>query len=554
MKLEKKKTKKQRASFCSILACSCVCLCLFYLLSAGATFHGHDDVEDDGVLVSDERGGGGNDDDVSVTNREEDTKLVRTSKHKKVSRAARRALLVLSADTDLDLLAVSNEREDDSTLVDHRFSLHHHDSKALLEKEKEYTTAMKRFREKEISRTSLREIRKAYEEEAEKFHSNDVREAKKETTRSRENNEEDEKTLPASSGLTVYFGVAGGESNCEYTLDKGRWIAAKLNAKKLVMPTCDHLHHSDEDVDLLDYMVEDSLTSCKIINNETGEGKNKFEVASWNHNVNAKNLTTQQRFFGKRKTKDEDKDKDRVDDVINPSHHQVNNVLEGKKILCIEVGHGLCEWEAKQFSPKLEWDAVVYQGEVDASLTKEQGYDVVYVAGVFDYHPHDEITGNWPGLFRMCDPPLYKESIFKEARDLLVRFNLDHPIDPEKTICAHWRQEDFIRKGDPYVENPVEASRIIAEKAREHENLTDVLIITNDPTDEESKTRLETLRSELTKAGLRPHFVHHEKKTHTHDIFIDKAACLLTKGFIGTRASSFSQSIAIMHHLRDRYI
>ena len=81
--------------------------------------------------------------------------------------------------------------------------------------------------------------------------------------------------------LTIYFGVMGGESNCEFCVDKGRWIVEKLGAKELVIPTCDHLFHSDEDVDLLDYMDVHSLTYCKEDSaSYSGVGIKKFEVRS----------------------------------------------------------------------------------------------------------------------------------------------------------------------------------------------------------------------------------------------------------------------------------
>ena len=71
----------------------------------------------------------------------------------------------------------------------------------------------------------------------------------------------------------------------------------------------------------------------------------------------------------------------------------------------------------------------------------------------------------------MCDPPQYQEKLFNEARDSIKKYNADHPIDPEKTLCAHWRQEDFVGKGDPYVYDPVQGAKIMSEKAEEHGNV-----------------------------------------------------------------------------------
>lgn len=352
----------------------------------------------------------------------------------------------------------------------------------------------------------------------------------------------------------MFFGVDGGESNCEFVLDKGRWIADRLNAKKMVVPTCDHLFHSDADVDLLDYMVPDTINHCK-----KEESSNTFEVASWNHNVNSHGLSIAERFFG---TKDRNNNGENIEESTekesNPSHHEqlvaTAEDVSQKKILCVQFGDGGCEWEGKRFTPKLEFDSVITQDQLNKDEIEEEGYEYVYIAGVFDWRPHDEKVKKWPGLFKMCDPPRYQEKIFNEARESIKKYNADHPVDPEKTLCAHWRQEDFVGKGDPFVADPVEGAKMMFEKAEKHGNLTDVLILTNDPKGEEDKERLEKLKSELSARGLTPHTVHHDKYKHTHDIFVDKAACLLMKGFIGTRASSFSQSIATMHGLREGYI
>ena len=406
-----------------------------------------------------------------------------------------------------------------------------------------------------MDRDRLTEVGKEYEEEVEKFEKeNDSSSSSSSGSSSGSNNDDgtDEKT--SSSGLTVFFGVAGGESNCEFTMDKGRWIADRLKAKKLVIPTCDHLFHSDADVDLLDYMIPDTVNHCK-----KEESSNTFELASWNHNVNTHGLSTAERFFG---TNDHNNNGENVEESTenesNPSHHQqlVAKIEDAsqKKILCVQVGNGGCDWEGKQFTPKLEFDSVITQAQLNKEEIESKGYEYVYVAGVFDWHPQDDKVKEWPGLFKMCDPPQYQEKLFNEARDSIKKYNADHPIDPEKTLCAHWRQEDFVGKGDPYVYDPVQGAKIMSEKAEEHGNLKDVLILTNDPVADEDKQRLETLKSELLSHGLTPHTVHHDKLKHSHDVFVDKAACLLMKGFIGTRSSTFSQSIAEMHALRDKYI
>ena len=425
-------------------------------------------------------------------------------------------------------------------------------TKHLEEKERAYVNAMEQFRTRAMDRDRLTEVGKEYEEEVEKFEKENDSSSSGSSSGSNNDDGTDEKT--SSSGLTVFFGVAGGESNCEFTMDKGRWIADRLKAKKLVIPTCDHLFHSDADVDLLDYMIPDTVNHCK-----KEESSNTFELASWNHNVNTHGLSTAERFFG---TNDHNNNGENVEESTenesNPSHHQqlVAKIEDAsqKKILCVQVGNGGCDWEGKQFTPKLEFDSVITQAQLNKEEIESKGYEYVYVAGVFDWHPQDDKVKEWPGLFKMCDPPQYQEKLFNEARDSIKKYNADHPIDPEKTLCAHWRQEDFVGKGDPYVYDPVQGAKIMSEKAEEHGNLKDVLILTNDPVADEDKQRLETLKSELLSHGLTPHTVHHDKLKHSHDVFVDKAACLLMKGFIGTRSSTFSQSIAEMHALRDKYI
>ena len=482
-----------------------------------------------------------------------------------------RDLLLRSKDSELDFqLVKTNEKKDKKKELLPLFlraaRLHHRrdkeeegkkmynaGTKHLEEKERAYVNAMEQFRTRAMDRDRLTEVGKEYEEEVEKFEKeNDSSSSSSSSSGSNNDDGTDEKT--SSSGLTVFFGVAGGESNCEFTMDKGRWIADRLKAKKLVIPTCDHLFHSDADVDLLDYMIPDTVNHCK-----KEESSNTFELASWNHNVNTHGLSTAERFFG---TNDHNNNGENVEESTenesNPSHHQqlVAKIEDAsqKKILCVQVGNGGCDWEGKQFTPKLEFDSVITQAQLNKEEIESKGYEYVYVAGVFDWHPQDDKVKEWPGLFKMCDPPQYQEKLFNEARDSIKKYNADHPIDPEKTLCAHWRQEDFVGKGDPYVYDPVQGAKIMSEKAEEHGNLKDVLILTNDPVADEDKQRLETLKSELLSHGLTPHTVHHDKLKHSHDVFVDKAACLLMKGFIGTRSSTFSQSIAEMHALRDKYI
>jgi len=487
---------------------------------------------------------------------------------------SRRHLLLRSVDSEFQLV---DENEKKKTLVPlfararehirryrekHTAAIEEKDQslERLEEKERAYVNAMEQFRTRALDRKRLTEFGKEYEEEAEKF---EKEEEKRKSDGSRDGSSVDEKTTSSSSsssssssegGLTVFFGVAGGESNCEFVLDKGRWIADRLNAKKMVIPTCDHLFHSDADVDLLDYMVPDTLNHCK-----KEESSNTFEVASWDHNVNAHGLSIAERFFG---TSDRNNNGENVEESTekesNPSHHQqlvaTAEDASQKKILCVQFGDGKCDREGKQFTPKLEFDSVITQDQLNKDEIEQKGYEYVYFAGVFDWRPHDEKFKEWPGLFKSCDPPRLKEKIFNEARESIKKYNADHPVDPEKTLCAHWRQEDFVGKGDPFVVDPVEGAKRMFEKAEKHGNLTDVLIITNDPKSEEDKERLEKLKSELSARGLTPHTVHHDGEKHTHDIFVDKAACLLMKGFIGTRASSFSQSIATMHGVRETYI
>jgi hypothetical protein len=447
-----------------------------------------------------------------------------------------------------------DEEEEDKEDKEEGKKMYTAGTKHLEEKERAYVNAMEQFRTRAMDRDRLTEVGKEYEEEVEKFEKENDSSSSSSSSSSGSNNDDgtDEKT--SSSGLTVFFGVAGGESNCEFTMDKGRWIADRLKAKKLVIPTCDHLFHSDADVDLLDYMIPDTVNHCK-----KEESSNTFELASWNHNVNTHGLSTAERFFG---TNDHNNNGENVEESTenesNPSHHQqlVAKIEDAsqKKILCVQVGNGGCVWEGKQFTPKLEFDSVITQAQLNKEEIESKGYEYVYVAGVFDWHPQDDKVKEWPGLFKMCDPPQYQEKLFNEARDSIKKYNADHPIDPEKTLCAHWRQEDFVGKGDPYVYDPVQGAKIMSEKAEEHGNLKDVLILTNDPVADEDKQRLETLKSELLSHGLTPHTVHHDKLKHSHDVFVDKAACLLMKGFIGTRSSTFSQSIAEMHALRDKYI
>ena len=419
----------------------------------------------------------------------------------------------------------------------------------LEEKERAYVNAMEQFRIRGMGREQLRKVGKEYEEEVEKF-------GKEGSGGSGGGGGDSSSNSDDSYGLTVFFGVGGGESNCEFTLDKGRWMADRLNVKTLVIPTCDHLFHTDMDVDLLDYMIPDTISHCK-----KEENSNTFEVASWNHNVNAEGLSTAERFFG---TYDHNNNGENVEESgengSNPSHHQqlvpMIEQASKKKILCVQIGKGGCKYEGSRFTPNLEFDSVITQNQLSKSEIESKGYEYIYVAGVFDWRPQDDKVKQWPGLFKMCDPPQYQEKIFNEARKLIKKYNADHPIDPEKTLCAHWRQEDFFggNKNIPYVDDPIQAAKIMSEKAKEHGSLTDVLVITNDPSNDEDEQRLETLKSELTNNGLTPHTMHHDKKKHTHDVFVDKAACLLMKGFIGTQKSSFSESIASMHGLRDKYV
>ena len=310
-----------------------------------------------------------------------------------------RDLLLRSKDSELDFqLVKTNEKKDKKKeLLPPLFSraarLHHRrdkeeegkkmynaGTKHLEEKERAYVNAMEQFRTRAMDRDRLTEVGKEYEEEVEKFEKENDSSSSSSGSSSNNDDGTDEKT--SSSGLTVFFGVAGGESNCEFTMDKGRWIADRLKAKKLVIPTCDHLFHSDADVDLLDYMIPDTVNHCK-----KEESSNTFELASWNHNVNTHGLSTAERFFG---TNDHNNNGENVEESTenesNPSHHQqlVAKIEDAsqKKILCVQVGNGGCVWEGKQFTPKLEFDSVITQAQLNKEEIESKGYEYVYVAGV----------------------------------------------------------------------------------------------------------------------------------------------------------------------------
>ena len=70
----------------------------------------------------------------------------------------------------------------------------------------------------------------------------------------------DTHTLPPKTNQTrplrLYYSSFGGESNCEFCLQKARWIASFVGASALYVPTCYKTHHTSEDVKLFDLYDE----------------------------------------------------------------------------------------------------------------------------------------------------------------------------------------------------------------------------------------------------------------------------------------------------------
>ena len=77
-------------------------------------------------------------------------------------------------------------------------------------------------------------------------------------------------------GFSVYYASFGGESNCEFCLQKARWIAEYVNATTLFVPTCYGTFHTDGlAVQLLDFYNATSVGHC------CDDFGNKFDILPW---------------------------------------------------------------------------------------------------------------------------------------------------------------------------------------------------------------------------------------------------------------------------------
>jgi len=302
-------------------------------------------------------------------------------------------------------------------------------------------------------------------------------------------------------GLSIYYASFGGESNCEFCLQKARWIAEFVNATTLFVPTCYGTYHTGgSDVQLFDFYNATMMGNCCI--NETD---NTFTIRSWD----PANLTGE---------------------------------LHIDQLPCVEVSDGLCENELRALGDHLKFTSITTN--ISLSDVRKFGRRV-YVAGVFDFQPTFSLVGSeYPRipLFGFCSPPTFNDKILHEARE---RISEIAGMEPSDTLCVHWRQDDFVGKSKLFVENVSFAADAITEYAQS-QGLSSVLLLSDDPTDAAKLERLTFMRSSLHTANLKTFRLRHEMSMDPMSIAIDKAACTSMKGFAGTLGSTFSESILAM--------
>ena len=169
----------------------------------------------------------------------------------------------------------------------------------------------------------------------------------------------------------------------------------------------------------------------------------------------------------------------------------------------------------------------------------------MYIAGVFDFQPNTMVGSElpWIPLFEFCSPPTFKENILHEA---LARISEIDGMEPNETLCVHWRQDDFVGKGGmSFVNNVSIAADAIIGYAKT-QKMTSVLLLSDDRTDETQSEHLSSLINNLSTANLRPFRLRHNISMHPTSIALDKAACIFMKAFAGTKTSTFSESIVSM--------
>ena len=278
-----------------------------------------------------------------------------------------------------------------------------------------------------------------------------------------------------------------GETNCEFCLDNARWIAEYLNATDLYVPICYGTHHTNGlVVPLLSWFTQES----------TGRCCNKdFNIRHWNPRNNSSDGT-------------------RIDEMP-----------------CIELSEGRCSEERQLMGGNINFTSI------SRNLTSARSLGIrVFVAGVFDFQPF--LSMRVP-VFETCVARVFQDSVLNAALAIISK---TQGLDPDKALCVHWRGEDFIEKGNPFVSNISYATAQIIKQARV-DSLTQVLLLGNDPTTNFENTRLKNLTTLLRHANLGVFQLQHERSKHPESIPIDKVACAHMKGFLGTQGSTFSDSI-----------
>jgi len=151
-------------------------------------------------------------------------------------------------------------------------------------------------------------------------------------------------------------------------------------------------------------------------------------------------------------------------------------------------------------------------------------------------------------FFETCITRVFQDAVVKAALALISKTK---GLDPEKVLCVHWRGEDFIEKGYPFVSDINYASVQIIKEARA-DSLTQVLLLGNDPEGSFESERVQNLTTLLRQAGFSVFQLQHARSKHPDYIPIDKAACARMKGFLGTKGSTFSDSIAFERKAVER--
>ena len=357
------------------------------------------------------------------------------------------------------------------------------------------------------------------------------------------------------NALSLYYSSFGGESNCEFCLQKARWIASFVNASALYVPTCYKTHHTSGDVNLFDLYDEAKDGHCC----DDGGGGLSSDSDKQTPHTN--------RFEIK---------------PFDPHAELGTHALNGMP--CMEVLPGRCAFELEEIKLSKEkscvrnrlryffdfklfvkplvrifcvfynpaHSAVRWTGTFTDLNAIETLGERVYFAGVFDFQPSSVLS--LPGgrdvpripEFGFCAAPTFNAQVAAEAGDKILQWK---DARREETTCVHWRQEDFRLKGMEFVNNVTSASHSIARYAKKFKTNT-VLLLTNDPQDDFEHARLAWLLGNLTHLKLRTLTTHHDVKNAPKSIAIDKAACVEMEGFVGTAMSSFSESIIVMRDAR----